>query len=325
MIQAAGRGSQKELARLKREGADLNASWRGYRALHSLIQEESHASPRPPSRARLAYLQWLLANGADPEQLGAWPPARAILIATWTGEPAYVDALRRSGAVVDGFVAAALGDRRRVEGCLKKDRAFALRRDNAGWTALQCCCASRMGSSDPTARRNLLAIAKRLLDHGADVTARIKSWSHDVDACGFAVASGRRDILKLLLERGAGATAALTPAVWRNDREAAEIALRFGARIDRARDGTKPLLNQMIRWGQVKQALWLLEKGASPNTPDERGWTAAHQAASRGNERLMKAVLEAGGDLSRKDHEGRTPRDIASRMRRPKMAALLTA
>ena len=83
-----------------------------------------------------------------------------------------------------------------------------------------------------------------------------------------------------------------------------------GAVIDRATASGKPLLNDLIRWGQIPQMTWLLEHKASPNVPDERGWTAVHQAASRGNVRIMRAVLEAGGDPRRRDKEGRTPRDV---------------
>jgi ankyrin repeat protein len=55
----------------------------------------------------------------------------------------------------------------------------------------------------------------------------------------------------------------------------------------------------------------LLAKGASPNVPDERGWTAVHQAVSRGNVKMLQDLLAAGGDASRTDNEGLTPRDYA--------------
>jgi ankyrin repeat protein len=74
----------------------------------------------------------------------------------------------------------------------------------------------------------------------------------------------------------------------------------------------KPLLNDVIRWGQIPQTTWLLEQGASPNVPDERGWTAVHQAASRGNVRMLRAVLDAGGDARRRDKEDWLPRDVTT-------------
>lgn len=73
--------------------------------------------------------------------------------------------------------------------------------------------------------------------------------------------------------------------------------------------GYRPLLNEMIRWGR---ALPLLKCGADPNLPDGRGWAAVHQAATRGNRRMLQAVAEAGGDLRRENLQGRTPLDLAN-------------
>jgi hypothetical protein len=115
VVAAGGMAIQPALALLKNAGADLNASWRNYRSLHNLLQVEPHAAAGEPAPARLACLEWLLANGADPEQLGAWPSARAIIVAAFVGSPEYVKALRKGGAKMDGFTAAALGDRKLVE------------------------------------------------------------------------------------------------------------------------------------------------------------------------------------------------------------------
>jgi ankyrin repeat protein len=79
------------------------------------------------------------------------------------------------------------------------------------------------------------------------------------------------------------------------------------------------LLNDVIRWGQIPQTTWLLEREASPHVPDERGWTAVHQAASRGNVRMLRAVLDAA-DPKRRDREGRVPRDVTTSQ---KVAAML--
>ena len=91
---AAGRALQPALVLLKKAGADLNAVWRNYRPLHNLLQTEPHAAGGKPDPARLACLEWLLDNGADPELLGAWPSARAIIVAAFVGSPEYVKVLR---------------------------------------------------------------------------------------------------------------------------------------------------------------------------------------------------------------------------------------
>lgn len=321
-VEAGRLGWIEALDLLVKNGSDPNAMWRGYRALHALIQESPHKGHDPVTASRVACLKWLLAKGADPEQLGAWPASRAIITAAFVGQPAYIEELRQAGAIVDGFVAAALGDLRRVEKALAKDRAFAVARDPGGLTALHCCAGSRLGAKNKI-KDTLLRVARLLLDQGADVKASVRSWSHNVDAVYFAVSSSQLELFELLIERGASATAALPATLWRDGFEFAELALRHGAKIDRAADNGKPLLNELIRWGQIKPVMWLLDHSASPNLADAQGWTAVHQAASRGNEKMMKALLLAGGDPFRRDRNGNTPLDVASAKRHPKLVALL--
>ncbi len=263
---------------------------------------------------RLPSLEWLLENGADPEQLAAWPPARAIVIAGFVGEREYVTRLKKAGARMDGFAGAALGDRKLVEKALKQPE-FAKARDHGGLTALQCAAASRMAGT--------FEIARLLVDAGADLFAKTKSWNHDIDAVYLAASSKNHAIFELLLDHGADPTEALTPAIWNGNEDLAELTIARGADPNRAVAERQPLLNNLIRWGQMRQAFWLLAHGADPNLPDDRGWTAVHQAASRGNERMMRALLESGGDTSHRNNEGNTPADIARSMRREKLSAMI--
>ncbi len=325
VVDAARRADRKALEALLAKGADLNATWRGYRALHALIQEDPHAQGVRAATARLPCLEWLLEHGADPELPGAWPPARALLVAAFAGEPSYVGALCEHGAKLDFFARCALGELAPVKKELARSPALALDRDGGALTALQCAAASRMGGSDPKIAKKLLEIAALLLEAGADPNARTKSWSHEVDVAYFACNSGNAEMLDLLLTGGADATAALPSAVWRKTMELAETCLTHRAKIDEAIAEGRPLLNELVRWGQVGPALWLLEKGADANLPDARGWTAVHQAASRGNERLMRAILEAGGDRTRLDKEGLAPWKVAMLARKPKMMELLAS
>jgi ankyrin repeat protein len=90
VIVEAGRLAWKEaLVLLVRKGADINASSRGYRALHSLIQERPLAEERSSNESRVACLKWMLANGADTERLAAFPSMRAIQTAAFAGLPDY--------------------------------------------------------------------------------------------------------------------------------------------------------------------------------------------------------------------------------------------
>jgi ankyrin repeat protein len=303
LCEAAGLAFQPALALLVKHGADLNAAWRGYRPLHNLIQTHPHDAGQKATSERLRCLDWMLEHGADAEQTGAWPPARAVIIAAFSGRPEFVKRLRKKG---DPFAAAALADRKLVEATLRKRPDFARERDMGSLTALQCAAGSRMSGL-------LVDVARLLIDAGADIRAKTRSWSHDIDATYLSASAKNAALFELLLDRGADATEALTPALWNGTEEMAAMALAHGAVADRAVADTQPLLNNLVRWGRFQPAMWLLQQGASPNIPDERGWTAVHQAASRGNERMMQALLAAGGDITRRDKEGCVPRDRATR------------
>jgi hypothetical protein len=264
VVEAGRLAFRAALELLHRNGADLNAIWRGYRALHSLLQEDAHKAAGKPDAERLECLDWLLAHSADPEQLGAWPPARAFIVAAFVGAPEYVERLRKAGAKVDAFVAAALGDRNMVEKVLHARPGFALERDTNRMTALQYACGSRMAG-------DRFSIARMLIENGAEVGAKVKSWNHDVDAVYFAASAKNKPLFELLLQHGVDATDALTPAIWNGNDELAELAMSHGADPSRAVAESQPLLNNLVRWGQFRKAFWLLTRGASPNLPDSRG------------------------------------------------------
>jgi len=300
--EAAGHVFQPAMAILVKHGADLNAAWRGYRPLQNLIQSGHHGGGKPLA-TRLRCLAWMLAHGADPEQTGAWPPARAVIVAAFGGHAEYIPHLRRPD---DAFAAAALGDGRQVRRMVKKRSEFVRERDTGGLTALQCAAGSRIPGP-------LVEIARVLLDAGADPGAKTKSWGDDIDAVHLAASAKNAAMFELLLDRGANPSQALSSALWNDREDMARIALARGAKPDHATLEGRPLLNNLIRWGAFQGAVWLLGQGASPNVADARGWTAVHQAASRGNEKMLRALLDAGGDIARRDNDGCVPRDRASR------------
>ena len=205
--------------------------------------------------------------------------------------------------------------RRLVEKALRKQPDFARARDRGGLTALQCAAGSRMPDEDT------LGIARLLIDAGAEVGTLTRSWAHDVNAVYFAAGRKHKAMFDLLLDSGADATDALSHAVWSGAYELAASALEHGGVIDLATANGKPLLNDLIRWGQIAQTMWLLERKASPNVPDERGWTAVHQAVSRGNLRTLRAVLDAGGDPTRRNTDGHMPRDVTQSEKLAEMLA----
>lgn len=56
----------------------------------------------------------------------------------------------------------------------------------------------------------------------------------------------------------------------------------------------------------------LLLQGASPETPDARGWTALHHAAARGRFEVLETLRAIGARLDVKDYLGRTPIHLAA-------------
>jgi len=313
MVGAGGKAWQAGLAMLVRAGGDLNGAYRNYRALYALIQEDPHKAG-PPTPERVACLEWMLAHGADPELPGAWPAARALVIAAFQGEWTYVDAIRKAGATINIFTAAALGDEQKVRAFLAKDRTLAKAADVGGaLTALHCAAGSHLGRTREKAAAGLLGCARRLLDAGADPNALATSWGHKVSVAYFAIRANQLALLRLLLDHGADALEAFPTAVWNGQWDIADMLIKdHDVRIDAARGGDRPLLNNLVRWGQFQLARELLNRGASPNVADTNGWTAMHQAASRGNVAMWQALVDAGGDENRRDRKGYTPRQVGT-------------
>ncbi len=220
-------------------------------------------------------------------------------------------ALREGGARIDVFTAAALGDAKFVARSLAADSGLAVARDGGLLTALQCCGGSRLGRNDAKIAGGLLEVARLLVEAGADVNAKTRSWGHDVDVSSFVIGSRQVEMLKFLLSRGLDATTAVHRAAWDGREDMLDLLLQHGARLDKSIEQGRPVLNDLVRWGQFKQARLLLARGASPNVADDRGWTAVHQAASRGNVKMMEDLLAAGGDRTRRDKTGATPLDVA--------------
>ena len=203
-----------------------------------------------------------------------------------------------------------LGDADRVQGQLRIDRSLATQRDpRNGWTALHAACASRLHQFDPTLADGLAAVARMLIDAGADPLAASPRWT----PLGCAIAAtnsgpSNRAIVELLLASGARPTdenlylagfahdrhqllpmlidktpsvaevaeQALAAPISNNDTESARMLLAAGADPHRYRDDDgRPT---SIIWAALKAGCerefleLLLDHGADPNSagPDER-------------------------------------------------------
>src|SRR5215467_6840508 len=91
----------------------------------------------------------------------------------WTGRAPRLLAATPEIAGYSFGTAVVLGDAGRVRREIERDPAVATRHDaRSGWTPLHAVCSSRWHLLDPARADGLLAVARMLLDAGANLEAR---------------------------------------------------------------------------------------------------------------------------------------------------------
>jgi ankyrin repeat protein len=162
-----------------------------------------------------------------------------------------------------------LGDVTRVRATVELDPAAAVRPDPVtGWTPLHAVCASRWHRLDPGRAAGLLAIARLLLDAGADPNALIGPHRRSAGSsplhCAAASASagfGNEAITRLLLERGAAVRDddLYLAAFGGDDHACLRAMLAYGGAA-----AAEIALSAPISCGEVLGTRLLLEAGADP-------------------------------------------------------------
>jgi ankyrin repeat protein len=147
------------------------------------------------------------------------------------------------------------------------------------------------------------ARVKKLIDEGADIYAQDRRKNTPLH---LAVTLGKASIVKVLLENMADINDTnndgITPlylAVKNKHEEIISTILSSGARIDpnkKDRSGT-PLLNQIIRLGNEKVAIMLVEKGAKVNARDDNNYSPLYWAATMGFSDLARLLIEKRADI----------------------------
>jgi ankyrin repeat protein len=282
-----------------------------------------------PARPRLDHLR-LEARTTDlARQAEAFCEAS---IRDWTGRAARMLEANPELATYNFATAVILGDAARVRAEIARDPGLATRVDaRTGWTPLHAVCASKWNQLDPARVGGLTAVARLLLDAGADpngpAIGRRGGWTPL--RCAVA-GTANPPIVALLLERGAvpddhdlylagfggddheslrlllGATAdvagtaeqALAAPVSLDDAEGVRLLLAAGADPRRYRDddgSPASAVYEAVRLGCSAGVVeLLLAHGADPDQPGPDGRSPFTLASVQGRDDLAAVLLEHG-------------------------------
>jgi uncharacterized protein len=167
-------------------------------------------------------------------------------------------------------------------------------------------------------RRRYRDVAARLLEAGAstgDTPRGASSGETSRTALAWAIDhSTNPNLVRLLLERGADAQRGdlLLTALMRGATDIAATLVHFGADVDRlGADGDPPLV-ALAKWGRGSMVEWLLVHHADPNVRTPAGATPLHAAVRRGlPPRTVAALLDRGASREARDARGFTALDLA--------------
>ena len=149
--------------------------------------------------------------------------------------------------------------------------------------------------------------ARKLIEHGADVTARF-------DDITLLHVVSNMEIARMLIERGADVKAqskagvtALHVALYQKKAEFARMLIDRGADVKaQAKDGVTPLY-MALALGQVDIARMLIERGADVEAQNKNGETPLHLASSRGQVEVVRILIERDADATAQNMNGETP------------------
>jgi len=213
-----------------------------------------------------------------------------------------------------------LGDVATVESHLARQPALARAADGPrGWEALHYVCYDSLGNSPSADTSGLVAIARRLLELGADPNTRFPWVHHGVRRpvlWGATRVTRLLPLAELLLESGADPNDGVTlpMAASAGDVATLELLAAFGANPNQpwATDGSATLY-AILHWTRTPEGVqWLLQHGADADPVFAgNGETPLHVAARQWDAALVESLVQRGADVSRRRADGRTPYAVA--------------
>lgn len=162
-----------------------------------------------------------------------------------------------------------------------------------------------------------LEIARLLLERGAALEGGDKDESTPL---GLACMRRQAAMVDFLLERGADVNRrdrngnyALSFALSGGDAAIVRRVVAAGADFNFAGPGGETLMHRIAQRGLTEHLPMLLERGADPNAIDRGRRTPLHHAARNGRPEVIAALLAAGANPSLQDEGGATPLAMAVR------------
>ncbi|HEX6445633.1 MAG TPA: ankyrin repeat domain-containing protein [Streptosporangiales bacterium] len=227
-----------------------------------------------------------------------------------------------------------LGDVDRVAAALAREPGTAVRVDPRwGWTPLHAVCSSRWHRFDPSRAAGLTAVARLLLDAGADPSARTAGRRGGWTPLRCAVAGAANPaVVRLLLDAGAVPDEHdLYLACFGGDgHESLRLLLSRASGVDATTALAAP-----ISTDDAEGVRLLLDAGADPRGPlpaelfgerrdGEPPVPALNAAITRGcGTELVELLLAYGADPDSVGPDGRTPHQLAARRGRADLARLV--
>jgi ankyrin repeat protein len=227
-----------------------------------------------------------------------------------------------------------VGGAETVERRLAEDPRRALERGGSrGWQPLHYVCYTSTGARSEAREAGLVAVARRLIELGADPNLRFPWRHHEVErpvlwGAVFVVRSLR--LATVLLDAGANPSDGVTLplAASAGDVAALDLLLAYGADVNRpwATDGSAPIY-AILHWSRTADGVrWLLAHGADPDPVfAANGETPLHVVAANWDVALAEELVSRGADAARRRADGRTPYALAVLNGNREVAAWLLA